>query len=317
MNKEQFAEYSKQYFASLPSLGKSELTVISYERTHHKFYEWLDNNEEIKPITFVKWRTNLLTCGVKSNTIKTYLIRLHSFFNWAYKLKLINEIPLPLDEIPTEQRREYDLLTLDEIKTILTFTSPGKGLTRSLLARNRAIVVLLIQSGLRNDELRQLKLSDIDFEQNRITVRHGKGDKMRLVPLPAIAKEALLDYLNSEVRPPYLSDDDYLFGTTADGESGYIKVGGKWHSLSSTALLLIIRRYTEKICGHSVKTHALRHAFTSLCDYAGMPLSEISQNLGHANPITTAKIYRHILNKDTAVQSAVTAMNSFTETLSH
>ena len=59
MNKEQFAEYSKQYFASLPSLGKSELTVISYERTHRKFYEWLDNNEEIKPIHFLAGHISL------------------------------------------------------------------------------------------------------------------------------------------------------------------------------------------------------------------------------------------------------------------
>ncbi len=62
-------------------------------------------------------------------------------------------------------------------------------------------MVLLLQAGLRSDEVRSLTPADLDFENGAITVRHGKGDKRRTVPFPATARAAMQDYLNSGYAP--------------------------------------------------------------------------------------------------------------------
>lgn len=312
MNKEQFNEISTQYLIALPSMKKSDKTVTAYSLAFRKFSDFLKADEQITPLTVVNWRSSLSMSGIKTNSVRQYMIFIHSFFEWCVKMKIEQENPVHLDEIPEQQRVEYDLLTLDEIKSLITKTPTG--LSGKTIIRNRAIIVLLLQAGLRNSELRSLTVADLDFEQNRIMVRHGKGDKQRLVAMPRIAKEIIEEYLSSGIRPDWCTDNDYLFGTDSD-ENGKSTGGKLWKQFSSPALLMLVHRYTEHCCGHSVKTHALRHAFTSLCDLSGMPMTEISQNLGHSNPLVTAQVYRHILNKDTAIQSAVSAMDKFTNSL--
>jgi site-specific recombinase XerD len=63
--------------------------------------------------------------------------------------------------------------------------------------RNYAIVQLLLQTGIRLDECSQLTLSDIEFgeRRGRVTIRQGKGNKARTVPLNASARQALAEYL--------------------------------------------------------------------------------------------------------------------------
>nr|DAF90870.1 MAG TPA: Integrase [Siphoviridae sp. ctnMR5] len=312
MNAKQFEIASEQYITALPSMGKSKRTATAYDLAFRKFNAYLAEQQvdEIIPLTVINWRSALSGENIKSNTTRQYMFLIHSFFEWAIKMKITTENPVLLDEIPQPKQIEHDLLTIDEIKKILTVkpTSPMTG------ARNRAIIILLLQTGLRNSELRALTLDNIDFANSRIVVEHGKGDKKRYVPLPELAKECIQDYLRSPAYPPAIKSSDTLFGNDID-ENGHHTNGAIWRPFNITKLNDLVRRYTAKVCGHSVHTHILRHAFTSLCDYSGMPMTEISQNLGHANPIITAKVYRHILDKDTAVQAGNKAMNKILDTL--
>src|SRR5260370_10163164 len=63
--------------------------------------------------------------------------------------------------------------------------------------RNYAIVQMLLQTGIRLDECSQLTLDDIEFgeRRGRVTIRQGKGNKARTVPLNASARQALAEYL--------------------------------------------------------------------------------------------------------------------------
>lgn len=308
MNGKEFRAVSGQFLLALSSMGKSERTGKAYSLAFRKFESYIGDDEELTPLTFVKWRASLADKGIKTNSIRHYMVCLHSLFTWCLKMGILKECPLPSGEIPEEQQRTYDLLTLDEIKKLLYSDKAFTFLDQKKAIRTKAIVVLLLQSGIRNSELRELRLGDVDFEQNRLTVRHGKGNKKRIAPLPQRAKECIEEYLNSGIRPSWCGADDYLFGTDAD-ESGHSTNGKVWSPYAITALSVIIRRYTKQMCGHSVKAHALRHAATSYWVELGVPIRKVQEALGHASIRTTEKVYTHVLNVSGAADDIVKAFD--------
>ncbi len=310
------AEYKKavgQYLSALPSLNKSERTQAAYKAVLSAFDAFSgkhlaegENGSQIGKLAVVAWRSALAEQN-SNNTVHHRLVCLHAFFVWACRMGLCNENPVDVEDIPDLQEVEYDLLTYDEIKTILVET-PKKGVHEKNTCRNRAIVLLLCTTGLRNSELRHLRLSDLDFENGTISVRHGKGDKSRTVAFPARARTAVQEYLASGARPDSVGPDGLLFGTGAD-ENGHGRTA-EWHAITSQGLLGIVNRYTEKCCGHAVSVHALRHAAASLWDHLNITPSEMQQALGHSSITTTMGIYRHVLKSDKAAKSINAALDS-------
>ena len=315
MNKQEYQTAYNQYLNSLPSMKKSINTVKAYSLALRKFEDYLNGIEhtgDISPIDVVNFRTTLSNTGIKSNTIKQYLIGLHAFFESAIRMKMTPENPVQIEEIPRAEPIEYDLLSMDEIKTAIANTKPPKGMTRELFVRNRAIVILFLQAGLRNSELRSLTPADLDFEKCTITVKHGKGDKNRMIAFPATAREAVMEYLASGIRPNHLTDKDLLFGSDCD-KNGHPTHGKEWHRLSSYALLLMIRHYIEGCTGkkNGVKVHALRHAFASVVAEIGVPIRTVQLALGHSNVATTERVYSHVLNRTAVADSINTALDNW------
>lgn len=303
MNRTDFQKYSEQYIASLPSSKKSDKTVITYGVVLKKFSEYLnkiDFDGEISPLTLVNFRTEMYSTEVKSNTIAYYLTVLHTFFEWALRMGLTEQNPVQREEIPKLQEIDYDLLSLDEIKKLLT--EFPKGIKHKTALRNRAIVILLVQVGLRNSELRLLPLSALDFEKGCIETRHGKGDKRRVVAFPTLARQLIQEYLKSGVRPSNLSPNDYLFGTDCD-ENGKTTNGKVWKPFSPQGLLGLVNRYTRLCCGHEVGVHCLRHCAASLWDNLGIEMRDIQNALGHSSISLTEKIYVSVLNKSKSANS--------------
>lgn len=310
MNRTEYKKYAEQYINTLPSTKKSDKTILSYSIILKKFGDYLNSLEqdgEIEPITVVNFRTELYSTNVKTNTIRYDMTVLHTFFEWAKRMHLIEQNPVEREEIPKEQQIEYNLLSLDEIKTVLTELPPR--INRKTALRNRAIVILLVQVGLRNSELRMLTPADLDFENKCIEVKHGKGEKRRIVAFPALARQLLQEYLESAVRPSNLSLNDYLFGTDAD-ENGLSTNGKIWKPISAQGLLGIVNRYTRLCCGHEVGVHALRHAAASLWAELGVQPRLIQQALGHSSYSTTEQVYLHILNNKTASNNINFALDS-------
>jgi integrase/recombinase XerD len=293
-------------------MNKSKHTETAYKGVLSAFDAWIgknttegENSAEIGKLTVVAWRSALSEQN-STNTVWHKLTILHSFFDWCAKMGLCDVNPVDTDEIPKKKPVEYNLLSYDEIKEILV--KMPKGIHSKTSCRNRAIVLLLCMAGLRNSELRHLRLSDLDFENGTISVRHGKGDKSRTVAFPTLARTAVQEYLASGIRPESVGEDGLLFGTSAD-ENGHGRTA-EWHEITAQGLLGMVNRYTEKCCGHAVCVHALRHAAASLWDHLNITPSEMQQALGHASITTTMGIYRHVLKSDKAAKSINAALDS-------
>ena len=156
---------------------------------------------------------------------------------------------------------------------------------RPLARRDRAILELLYASGLRVSELTNARLENLLLEEGSIRVT-GKGQKTRIVPVGAAAREALEAYLEGE-RPSLVSRHT--------GSEIFLSKWGK--KLSTTRIWQIVKE-RARLAGidEKVYPHLLRHSFATHLLGNGADLRVIQELLGHAD-ISTTQIYTHVDQK--------------------
>ena len=161
-----------------------------------------------------------------------------------------------LPDAPQQKAVEQELASLE-----------GEG---ALPLRNRALVELVYSAGLRSAEAIGLDLGDVDFEQELVHVRSGKGDKDRVVPLGEEAAHWVARYLR-DARPELARGaNDALF----------LSVNGR--RLDTSTL--------RRLVPHP---HRLRHAFATHLLEGGADLRTIQELLGHAS-LSTTQMYSHV-----------------------
>jgi integron integrase len=180
---------------------------------------------------------------------------------------------------------------------------------------------LLYGTGMRLMECVRLRVQDIDFDQNQIVIRDGKGQKDRVVPLPRSLREALALHLDQTRRlhqedlaqglgEVFLPDAlarkypnaarewlwQYVFPSgrlSQDPRSGetrrhHIHENGLQKSVKKAATAAAITK--------QVNCHALRHSFATHLLESGYDIRTIQELLGHAD-VSTTMIYTHVLNR--------------------
>ena len=205
------------------------------------------------------------------------------FLNWTYQNKLTKisgDMILPKIVLHrnTNIRTYY---TKEEIIKMLNAidirTKQGK--------EDYLILSLICYLGLRISDVVNLKLSDIDFNENKISIIQYKTDNLLIVPLIDKVKYPLLDYLKN-VRPK--CDLDYIFITYEKPYRHHIEL--KKHNY-------IVKKYLIKtginINGRKHGFHCLRHSFSTLLLNENISLYSISTILGHQD-IKTTMIYLDI-----------------------
>jgi len=171
-------------------------------------------------------------------------------------------------------KREFKLphyLTKEEMQRLINSCRSPK---------QKAIVELFYSSGLRLEELRLLRLTDVDSKNNRLFVRCGKGRKDRYTLLSKRVVETLRTYYRNQKVKPLV----YLFEGIRPGQP-------MW----AGAIQWTVRQaYNHAGLSHKEhKTHALRHSFATHLLDAGVDIHTIKELLGHSD-IKTTMIYLHL-----------------------
>jgi integrase/recombinase XerD len=268
-------EAIRRFVNVMQERGWSEHTIRAYERGVCFFIAWL-NESSIRDVTIemiTAWRDELDRWNVATSTRELRFAAVKTFFRLLREIGVIENdvaagIALPkrtdnhADERPVLDQNETEH-AIERIDT----SSP-------LALRDRAIIEVLVVTGIRNSELRALTLEDVDFEDGTLLVRRGKGRKMRIVPLGRAAA-ALAQYI-AHVRPQLLgrSSTDALFLSREHGP------------LSREALVRIVRARA------GVAPHRLRHSCATQMLRRGAQQAKIQAVLGHSSSDTT-KIYVH------------------------
>jgi integrase/recombinase XerD len=167
---------------------------------------------------------------------------------------------------PRRPRRLPDAPSAAEVESTLAALE-GDG---PVALRNRALVELVYSAGLRSAEAVGLDLGDVDFEQELVHVRRGKGGKERVVPLGEEAAVWLGRYLR-DARP-----------SLARGAQDAIFLSVRGRRLDTSTL--------RRIAPHP---HRLRHAFATHLLEGGADLRTIQELLGHSS-LSTTQVYSHV-----------------------
>jgi integrase/recombinase XerC len=147
-------------------------------------------------------------------------------------------------------------------------------------ARDTAVLTLLYGSGLRISEALGLRRGEAPVKGRDMLRVTGKGNKTRVVPVLAVAQQAVAEYL--ELCPFTLSSDDPLF------------VGVRGKQLSPRLIQLLIERLRGTLgLPETATPHALRHSFATHLLGAGADLRAIQELLGHAS-LSTTQVYTEV-----------------------
>lgn len=153
--------------------------------------------------------------------------------------------------------------------------------------RNRIILEVLYDTGIRRAELAAIMLQNLDLEAGYLHIRSGKGGKDRVVPLSGRVCTLIRNYLHL-VRPAYLhgKDEGYFFLNRWGKPMG---VNGVWNVVKRcVALAGIKKKISPHTFRHTCATHMLKH---------GAPVRHVQELLGHES-LESTQIYTHVTIND-------------------
>lgn len=259
----------------------SENSIVAYMLDVNKLREYCENlSPALMPqdvsfnhlSEFIKWLN-----VDNPKTQSRILSGIRSFFRYMTIEGKISENPASMLESPRAGTRIPDVLSVEEIDRIISAID----LSKPEGQRNKAIIETLYGCGLRVSELINLRLTDIHFEQEYVTVT-GKGNKQRLIPLNQNTIKQIEYYMQDRNRLKTIVDQNILF------------LNRRGKRLSRIMIYTIIRELCLQAgIKKKVSPHTFRHSFATHLVQGGADLRAVQEMLGHESILTT-EVYTHI-----------------------
>ena len=325
-----FPEEVQDFFLEMLSAERSIQTISNYAYDFSLFFDYLKSiNKKLKEVdgkvikTFFRkiengYKRDVLV-KIKSNKngkVEEKLIKrthkrvnsrsgkqrklasLRSLFKYLVKAKVLDKDPMLDYENTSLKSRNIKkmpvFLTKNEVGKLLRTVETTSNINKDniLAIRDKSILLLFLNTGIRVSELVNLNVSSINLEQDSMYVTIlGKGGKERLLKLNKYTSDALKNYL--KLRKELCLEDPLFLN----------KLGKR---ISRKAVLEMVKKYIKKAqitkTAASISPHKLRHTFATLLLSNGENLRVVQEILGHSN-IQTTQIYTHVTNieKDKAL----------------
>ena len=284
-----FLRYMKYHFGLTKEKELSQIQIKDFtleqlskikQEDIHNFISYLSINRRCGPAT----------CARKISTIRIF------FKYLTITSKMLKENPAQNLETPKLNKRLPKYLTLEDSRKLLDNTFEDEGNKNK--ERDFAIITLFLNCGLRLSELVGINISDIKFDDLKMTVI-GKGNKERSIYLNKACIDAIDSYL--AVRPKEGVKKDKKNSDKALFLSSYRQ------RISKRTVENIVSKELQRAGLDTTKysTHKLRHtAATLMYKYGNVDIRALQELLGHQS-ISTTEIYTHVDNEQvrTAVES--------------
>ena len=282
--------YMEEHFEWMTVTGYSADTVRARRQHIRKFISWIDERGIDSPTQITRpmverYQRHLfyyrksdgqpLTIGMQVQ----YLASIKLWFKWLSRAHHILANPASELDLPRQPKRlPGRILNSQEVEAILREADPATA--RGL--RDRALLELLYATGLRRSEAASLGVYDPDLLRGVLWVRHGKGNRQRVVPLGSRAIAWLDKYL-TEARPELLAADTQALFVSDYGQP-----------MRADQIADKVRRYMQFAGIHKGgATHLLRHACATHMLEGGADIRFIQAMLGHTS-LETTEIYTHV-----------------------
>ncbi|HQK36475.1 MAG TPA: tyrosine-type recombinase/integrase [Bacteroidales bacterium] len=258
----------------------SPYTVLSYKtdlEQYKTFCRAVTSLEEISedPLIIRSWIASMLEKGLSARSVNRKMTSLHSYFRFEMREGRLSSDPMLMIKRPRTRSGVPDFVDEDRMRQLLSEVDFGEGFGG---LRDRLVLEMLYQTGMRLSELISLRDSDIRFEEMEIRVT-GKRNKQRIIPISFILKDLCTHYLAERNRELGKTD---TFLVRDNGKSLYPKLVYRTVNYYLGQVTTIARK-SPHIIRHSFATHMLNH---------GADLNAIRELLGHAN-LAATQIYTH------------------------
>lgn len=251
-----------EYIRDLKKRNFASDTVSGYRRVLFEFKEVnIDRN------SIDDFQRRILKYSPR--TQEGYLCMLRQYLK-AYYPDLVRYISIPKvpKKLPHDVPEQAEILDVINRPDISSFEG----------VRDRVILELFYSSGLRRREVTNIKLSDINLDNNILRVNQGKNRKDRIVPISERCVKWLVKYI-TRIRPSYNPLCDYLF------------IGRDGYQMRAKKIYKIVRQYSD------IPPHTFRHAYATHLLQNGMKETVLQRLLGHSK-VTTTQIYTRVTIRD-------------------
>ena len=270
--------------------NSSPHTIISYKNDLTSFLDFCTSQFECDPedvdvqritrLIIRLWLGDLSEQGLSKSSIARKVAALRSFFKYTFKRGYITKNPAHLLVVPKKDKSLPKTVTPEDLSRMLENVNIET--TRGL--QDRAILEVFYGTGIRVSELVGLNLTDLDLRAGQITVR-GKGNKERIVPLGATARDILKDFTKKRIElygPRTDPDARKALFLAASGQRAYVR-----------AVRYMVEKYLSRESEVTQKSpHVLRHSFATHMLNNGADIRLIKEFLGHAN-LAATQVYTH------------------------
>lgn len=272
-----FQELFNRFKQRMAILGRSDSTLNNYTRYLAK----------------IALHFNRLPTEIDINEINDYLYFVQNQYNtpsltyfkftvyglrFAYKVEGLKDKYIQLPSIKKDKKLPV-VLSREEVKRLLE--TPKR-------IKHKVLLSLLYGCGLRCSEVRNIRLSDMDFDRLMLHVQMGKGRKDRYVPLSEIQINTIKKYIQREKISDWLFNGKPNGIAGGDFDSRYSQRGVQWTVQQACKKAFITK---------NVSVHTLRHTFATHLLEDGLDIVSIKELLGHSN-IETTMVYLHVAQYD-------------------
>lgn len=292
-----FSQALEGYYLHVRARRLSEHTLADYANTYRKFADYLDGDPLLTAITRNDIESFLASFDpdlISAKTLLNYHTGLAALYTWALSEGLVScHVPRQVTP-PDPEKKEIIPFTEADVKLMLASLERTKPYRRAGQLqpsdralpnplRNRAIILTLLDTGLRASELCSLRLANADLKNQRLTRVMGKGSRERTALLSAKTAKSIWRYLTTrpEARPKYAlfpGDDDQPF--------------------QRQSLARLIKRIGDRAGVPNAHPHRFRHTFAINFLKNGGNIFVLQELLGHSS-LEMVKHYLHLANLNT------------------
>lgn len=312
----------EKWLQNLRESDYSPKTILRYRKAISGFLSWYVETEhrslefeDLTPIALVAYRNSLQKKNEVA-TVNTNLAALRAWCLWLSSNDYLEENPASrLKLIKRQVLTSPKALPPNAINAL--FREAGR--SGRYPKRNLALVMLLLQTGLRIGECAALNLEDIEFGEKagKLLVRSGKGNKSRIIPLNGSARQALADYL-----APIFGIEPTLRAVSTRWPTSSANETPLWRSergkgrMTVSAMERVITNLMDKcasrkLVSRDATAHSLRHTFATryLATHPG-DLVGLAHLLGHES-LDTTRIYLQPNEEEVARRLEDLDLNAF------
>lgn len=274
---------------------------LLYRRTLKQYFNWVKKKgyllSEIARPQLIEFKEDLLSDGLSSLTVGSYITAVRRFYEWLEANKYYPNVAKAIKSPKRKQQfKKQPLLPSQATELLNHFHATA---TSSL--RDYAIINLLLRTGLRTIEVVRASVEDLTFKgSQRVLLIQGKGrdEKDNFVILTDKTYQPIAEYLATRGK---VNGSEPLFASTSNNNSG---------ERLSTRTISFIAKEGLKAIGLNEKAftaHSLRHTTAVNILRAGGSLETAQFTLRHSNPATTM-IYTATLNEERRLQNSGEAL---------